>query len=160
MLSERFSQSFYSYIESHHLFSHHEKAEIVELFKNKTVQVIFSVSLYLIIWSFCVAFIDATLLTRGTILSLKRFGIFNSFLPSFIFILFNAIVKFIFIYTYTKRRIEVALSQIFVGIIPIVGSLFFTAYLLKNKPLIARALKDYLAFIRKDFKWIGILKNK
>jgi hypothetical protein len=77
MISKRFSKSFYSFIWKHKFFSKEEKNEIVEIFKNKTVQVIFSVSLYLIIWSFVVAFIDVTLLTRGVIFTFKDFGFFE-----------------------------------------------------------------------------------
>jgi hypothetical protein len=160
MISKRFSKSFYSFIWKHKFFSKEEKNEIVEIFKNKTVQVIFSVSLYLIIWSFVVAFIDATLLTRGVVFTFKSFGFLSSFLPSVIFIFINATVKFIFIYTYTKKRVEVTLKHILVGVIPLVGSLFFTTYLLRNRPLIAKALRQYFKYIKRDFKWIKVLRKK
>jgi hypothetical protein len=61
---------------------------------------------------------------------------------------------------YTRKRIVVPIDHILVGVIPIVGSLFFTAYLLRNRPLIAKALKQYFKFIRKDFRWIKILRKK
>ncbi len=159
MISKKFAKSFYSFIEKHKDFSPEEKREISEIFKNKTVQVVFNVSLTLILWSFVVAFIDAALATRGVVFSLRHFGILNSFLPSLIFIVVNAIVKFNFIHRYTKNKIDVDLKHILVGVIPIVGSLFFSAYLLRNRPLIGKALRQYFKFIRKDFRWIGILKN-
>ena len=160
MISKIFAQSFYLYIEKHKKFSSDEKNKIIEVFKNKTVKTIFNVSIYLIIWSFVVAFIDATLLTRGVIFTFKDFGFLSSFLPSIVFIFINAVVKFTFIYRYTRKRIVVSIDHILVGVIPIVGSLFFTAYLLRNRPLIAKALKQYFTFIRKDFRWIKILRKK
>ncbi len=160
MIFDTFSDSFYSFMDKNIKIPEKEKDDILYNLKNKTIRTVISISLYLVIWSFVVAFIDATLFTRGTIRSFLHFSIFGSFLPSLIFILINAIVKYGFIYFYSKKKnIEVDKKHIFIGIIPIVGSFFFTAYLLKKKPFLSSVILKYLKYIKKKFRWIEILKE-
>lgn len=160
MISNKFSKSFFSFIQNNEKFSDNKKNKIIDIFKNKNIKVIFSISLYLILWSFGAAFFDTFFATRGVIFTFLNHSFLNSFLPSLIFIFINAILKFIFIYSYTKKRINIELKHIFIGVIPLVGSLLFSAYLLKNNLLFFSAMKDYFIFIKKDFKWFKILKEK
>ena len=160
MISDKFSQSFYLFVENNKKLSRTQKDEVIFTFKNKTIQTIFSVSIYLILWSFCAAFIDTFLVTRGFVFTFLDYAFLSSFLPSLLFIITNASIKFIFIYSYTKKRIQIPIKHIFIGVIPLVGSLFFTAYLLRDKLLFFSIIKHYFIFIKKDFMWFKILRSK
>jgi len=157
---ENFKKSFFAFLRRDDKLTKKEKDEIEKLFHNKIIETVFSVSVYLVIWSFFVTFINTNLIARGTIRSLLHFNILGSFLPSFIFILINAVVKFLFIFFYTKKRIPVDMKHIFAGIIPVAGSFFFSAYFLKSRPKLLYIFRQYFSYIRKKMRWFFIMRGK
>ncbi len=147
--SQKFHQSFIFFIEHYDGFSQNEKHHILSAFHKKNIQIIFNLSIYLLLWSFGAFFIDSTLITRGIAFSFLRGHPFLQFIPSFAFIIINASFKFAFIYHYMKSRMKIPISYIFIGVIPTIGSVFLTGILLRDHYLFLKALRLYLKQLRK-----------
>lgn len=142
-------EDFKKFIDTCDCFDEQEKCSIDKTFHNKQIQVIFSLTMYLFLWSFLAAFIDTFLVTRGVVFAAIDNEGLAHFLPTAIFLLVNASLKFSFIYFYLRGRVHVRTWHIFVGVIPMIGSLFITAILLRRQKLFFRALKKYLTYRKK-----------
>lgn len=156
---QKTKQDFKKFITECDCFNDHEKTSIDRTFHKKKIQVIFSLTMYLFLWSFLAAFIDTFLVTRGVVFSAIDNDGLAHFLPTLIFLFVNASLKFTFIYFYLRGRVDVKIWQILLGVFPMIGSLFITAILLRQQKLFFRALKKYLGYRKKQrIKFITHLK--
>lgn len=142
-------QEFKDFISESSCFSISEKQKIQRVFECRQIQVIFKLTMYLFLWSFCAAFVDTFLVTRGIWFSVDGNSILANFLPTFVFLVINASLKFTFIYFYTRKKIPVRIWHIFLGVIPMIGSLFITMILLRRQKLFFRALQKFLKYKKK-----------
>ncbi len=149
---------FKSFIKDTNQFSNKEKKETLLLLENKTIQTIFHLSFIQIFWSVCVFFIDSFLISRTTIVLLVGKGFWNAALPTFIFLVLNASIKFFFIKWFIHGKIKIETKYILLGVIPTLGSFLLATYLLSEQKTFLRVMKTYLKKVRKNFFYFHLNK--
>ncbi len=140
---------FQCFIKNSSELSSEEKEETLQLLENRTIQSIFHLSFIQIFWSVCVFFIDSFLLSRTTIVLLVGKGFWSAVLPTVFFVVINATIKFFFIRSFARGKIDIPIRYVFLGIIPTIGSFLLAGRLLVEQKTFFLVMKKYLKEVRK-----------
>lgn len=161
MFIRKFHQSFHSFIHISKDFNDNEKDNLHKIFKLHTIKKIFNFAIILFVWAFVASWIDIFLFSGASIMSIQEMHVSPHFYNSFLtFIIVNAVLKFIFILSFTRKMKFVKIYHVVLGIIPYFGSVFIIAVLLNHEKLFLSALKKYLSFIKKKKNLLKIFQKK
>lgn len=138
---------FHKYIEVESDFSSTEKDSIISSIDSVYNRKVLGLVLMLITWNIIALIIEWTIL-GGSILAALAHGMHWKFiLPEIGFLLGNFSIKSFWVKSYMKK--DLTWGDTFLSAIPSVGPFIILAKLIKDNPLVMKAVKSYAGYKKK-----------
>ena len=155
-----FVKSFEKYLDTTDGFSLAEKNDIHHSLQDKRIRKITKLSFILIVWSVFGIFMDKVIVGGSIIAALMKESIdYTIVLPFLIFMMFNIIIKYLFIRYYNhKHTLSLTPATQIQGTVPYFGLLLVFGNTLQNGEIFIKALRKFVSYKRKKIwrKYRGI----